>query len=96
MLIKKLCDLIQGKVKIKPKYLHNFLYGTKEYKWKQRIMWLGVIVLASTVLFMWFLATNATFFDINKNLQKSKEIQMLNENTKKVKEILTGTDIKIN
>ena len=82
------------KKKKKIKDLPNYKYNTKEYQWKQKIMWFGVAALASIVIFMWFLATNAAFFDINKNLKKSQEAQILNESTLKVKEILTSINME--
>lgn len=74
----------------------DYLSNMKEYRWKQAIMWSGVIILAGAVTCMWFLNINATFFDVNKNINKSEEVKILNESTQKIKEIISDIDIQQN
>lgn len=81
-----------GKSIKSPDPVHN--YSNREYKWKQIIMWFGVIILSGTVIFMWFLNTNATFFDINKNLSKSEEAKILNERSQGIKEVLSDVQLR--
>ena len=80
-------NLTQVKTETENNLKITYQYNTKEYKLKQKLMWFGVTIFTSTIIFMWFLVTNATFFDVNKNINKSQEAQLLNESTQKIKEI---------
>ena len=96
MPVKKKKGTTKRKNKTKPQtdFQINYQYNIIEYRWRQAIMWFGVIILTGAVLFMWFLNTNATFFDVNKNIKKSEEAKILNESAQKIKNILADVDIQ--
>lgn len=68
----------------------------KSRQTKRPIMWLGVILMAGVIFFMWAINTMSVFQDIKENDKKNEEIKLFSDKTQEMKNILSESQIQEN